>query len=86
MEVKSGRDYKIHSALTRFVNTPDYYIKKGYVLSNSGDIDRKDNIIYLPVYMTMFFNSAGSEATEIRILLLTKNFYYLLVKNLNNMN
>lgn len=35
LEVKSGKDYKRHSALTRFVSTPDYHINRGYVLSNN---------------------------------------------------
>ncbi len=33
----------------------DYKVKKGYVLSNERKIFEKDNIIYMPVYMIMFF-------------------------------
>ncbi|MDE6443855.1 MAG: DUF4143 domain-containing protein [Muribaculaceae bacterium] len=67
LEVKSGKDYRIHSALNRFVSTPDYNIGKGYVLSNSYKIEQKENIIYLPVYMVMFFNAAGPETEMIPI-------------------
>lgn len=56
LEVKSGKDYKIHSSLTKFVNTLDYHIPRGYVLSNSGEITMKDKIAYIPVYYAMFFN------------------------------
>lgn len=57
LEVKSGKDYKIHSALSRMVATPDYQIKRGYVLSNSGEIERKGEIIYIPIYYSMFFDN-----------------------------
>ena len=56
IEVKSGNDYSIHSALTKFMNNPGYHIKKGYVLSNNRAIEIKNNgIIYLPIYYVMFF-------------------------------
>lgn len=51
IEVKSGKDYKIHSALTYFMNTKDF--NKAYVLSDY-NISVENNIIYLPIYMTMF--------------------------------
>lgn len=56
IEVKSGKDYKVHSSLSRFVRTPDYHIKRGYVLSNSGEICMEEGIVYLPVYYAMYFN------------------------------
>lgn len=41
LEVKSGKNYKIHSALSRMAATMDYSIRRGYVLSNAGEIERK---------------------------------------------
>lgn len=67
IEVKSGRDYRIHAALTRFLSTPDYNIKKGYVLSNSGEVATRDGIRYVPVYMVMFFNCSGGSGEDIFI-------------------
>lgn len=67
LEVKSGRDYRIHSALSRFVATPDYHIERGVVLSNSGLVEERDHIVYMPVYMTMFFDADGVETDEILI-------------------
>lgn len=55
LEIKSGKDYTVHSAINRFLNNKDYNVKKGYVLSNERKIFEKDNIIYLPIYMIMFF-------------------------------
>ena len=34
LEVKSGKDYTVHSALNTFVQNEDYHIKKAFVLSN----------------------------------------------------
>lgn len=56
IEVKSGKNYKTHRSLTRFVSVEDYHIDKGYVLSNSGEIISDGKIIYLPIYYSMFFN------------------------------
>lgn len=55
IEVKSGKDYTVHSALNNFVNNNDYHIQKGYVVSNERTIRQKGKIIYLPIYYTMFF-------------------------------
>lgn len=55
IEVKSGKDYTVHSALNNFVNNEDYHIQKGYVVSNERTIRQKGKIIYLPIYYTMFF-------------------------------
>lgn len=54
IEVKSGKDYTVHSALNTFVKNEDYHIKKAYVLSNSGEIVKDGKVIYLPVYFSMF--------------------------------
>ena len=55
IEVKSGKDYNVHSALNRFLSNPDYHVKKGYVLSNERKIYEENNVIYMPVYFCMFF-------------------------------
>lgn len=55
IEVKSGKDYTVHSALNNFMNTPDYHIQKAVVLSNEREISVKNGIIYLPVYYCMFY-------------------------------
>ena len=63
IEVKSGRDYTIHSALSTFVSNEDYHIKKAYVVSNEREIKQRGKIIYIPIYYIMFFNK-GSENIE----------------------
>jgi len=59
IEVKSGKDYTVHSALNNFVRNEDYHIKKAYVVSNERTVSQKGKIIYIPIYYIMFFN-AGS--------------------------
>lgn len=54
VEVKSGKDYKIHVALTHFTETPDYHINKAIVLSNERQWQTKGMIVYMPVYFVMF--------------------------------
>jgi predicted AAA+ superfamily ATPase len=50
IEVKSGKDYKIHSAIERMTETEDYAIETGYVLSNEREIVERGKIVYMPVY------------------------------------
>ena len=54
IEVKSGKDYKIHSALNNFINNEDYRIQKAYVVSNERKIIQKGKITYIPIYFIMF--------------------------------
>ena len=55
VEVKSGKDYTVHSALNHFLSNEDYNIPKGYVLSNERNVTRKGKVTYLPIYYVMFF-------------------------------
>jgi hypothetical protein len=55
IEVKSGKDYTVHSALNNFVKNEDYHIKKALVLSNERTIKTDGKITYLPIYYVIFF-------------------------------
>ncbi len=57
IEVKSGKDYRIHSALDRFLSIPEYDIKRAYVLSNEQKVFTEKGITYIPIYYIMFFNN-----------------------------
>lgn len=67
IEVKSGKDYYIHSALSRFLSVRDYGVKIGVVLSNSSEITAKNGIVYIPVYMVMFLGNYNPEPSELLI-------------------
>ena len=54
IEVKSGKDYTIHSALNNFVKNEDYKIKKAFVMSNERIVKQNEKIIYIPIYYVMF--------------------------------
>ena len=58
IEVKSGKDYTVHSALNTFVKNDDYHVKKAFVLSNAREITMNGKITYLPIYDVMFFGTA----------------------------
>ena len=66
IEVKSGKDYTIHSALNNFVKNEDYHIQKAFVVSNERTVSTKGKIIYIPIYYIMFFQHGlkDSEAMQ----------------------
>lgn len=55
IEVKSGKNYNRHAALTNLLSVPDYHFKNPCVLAEA-NISVKNGILYLPVYMTMFMH------------------------------
>lgn len=57
LEVKSGKDYTAHSALTKFLQVPDYGINQAIVFSNEREVLTRNGITYLPVYYCMFFQN-----------------------------
>lgn len=57
LEIKSGKDYTEHSALTKFLETPEYGIERAIVFSNEREIFKKKGVTYLPIYYCMFFQS-----------------------------
>ena len=60
IEVKSGKDYTQHSALTNFLATPDYGISRAIVFSNERKVYKKKGVTYLPIYYCMFINDNNS--------------------------
>ncbi len=57
LEIKSGKNYTIHNAITRFINDDDYSVKKGYVFSNNRIVKTKGSIVYLPIYYVSFLRN-----------------------------
>ncbi len=64
IEVKSGKDYKIHSALDKFLSNKDYNIKKAYVFSNEPEVYTENNITYLPIYYVMFLKNESNDSDQ----------------------
>ena len=57
IEVKSGKDYMVHSALNNFVTHPEYKIENAVVLSNEREVKREGKVLYLPAYFVMFMQA-----------------------------
>ena len=58
VEVKSGKDYTVHSALDRFLNEKEYNINSGIVLGSEREVYTKDKVTYMPVYYVMCIEKA----------------------------
>ena len=56
LEIKSGKDYTEHSALTKFLEAPEYGIEKAIVFSNEREVYQKKGVTYLPIYYCMFLH------------------------------
>ena len=59
IEVKSGKDYKVHSALDKFLSNDEYNVRRAYVLSNEQKVSTENGITYIPVYYVMFFQNVS---------------------------
>ena len=57
IEVKSGKDYKRHNALSNVLSDANYQIDEAFVLNNE-NLERVGRITYLPIYMVMFMAAA----------------------------
>lgn len=57
IEVKSGKDYKRHNALSNVLDNNDYNIQRSIVFS-SGNMQQSGKVSYMPVYMIMYLKPA----------------------------
>lgn len=63
IEVKSGKDYTVHSALDKLLSVDEYGIKRAYVLSNEREVLTRNGITYIPIYYVMFFSNVSNVMT-----------------------
>ena len=64
IEVKSGKDYERHNALTNVLANDDYNIDFAYVLTND-NLRVEGKRIYMPMYMLMFIQKSPAPANQI---------------------
>ena len=57
IEVKSGKDYTVHSALSSMLSNEEYNIKQAIVFSNEREVTSKGKIVYMPIYYVMFLQA-----------------------------
>ncbi len=54
IEIKSGKNYKVHKALDNLLSIKEYRLDESIVFC-TGNIEKQDKIVYLPLYMIIFF-------------------------------
>lgn len=57
IEVKSGKDYTRHGALTKFLENSNYGIDRAIVFSNERKVFNKNGVSYMPIYYCMFLQN-----------------------------
>lgn len=58
IEIKSGKDYMKHAALSTVMANKDYAIPTAYVFQND-NVSINGKIVYFPIYMLMFVEHGG---------------------------
>lgn len=66
IEVKSGKSYQRHSALSNVMEISNYSIEEAFVLSNY-NVEVKGNLIYYPIYMLMFIKDDAIKMPKVEI-------------------
>lgn len=64
IEVKSGKDYQRHNALTNVLADQNYDIEFAYILTDD-NVQVEGKQIYIPIYMLMFIQKAPSPQKQI---------------------
>lgn len=62
LEIKSGKEYKKHSALNNVLQNEEYQIEQAYIFSE-GNVEVSGKKIYMPVYMTVFLENTPLSRT-----------------------
>ena len=65
IEVKSGKDYTLHSALNKMLSVSDYNVLSGLVVSNERQVKKEGKVIYMPIYYIMFINATGADNQDV---------------------
>ena len=66
IEVKSGKDYETHHALSNIMDCEEYELQKAIVFNNE-NLHTKNKIIYSPIYMIMFLERKNEAPTFYKI-------------------
>lgn len=66
IEVKSGKDFERHRALSNIMDNDEYSIPKAFVFCQD-NVQTKPRLVYLPIYMLIFFQHDSNEDLTFRI-------------------
>ena len=64
LEVKSGKNYKRHSALAQLMANEAFHYREGIVLCND-NVEVENRIVYLPIYMIDFIQNAKNDGQKL---------------------
>ena len=64
IEVKSGKDYTVHSALNNLLKNPEYNVLAATVISNERRVYQDGKVTYMPVYFVMFMDADTPQIDE----------------------
>lgn len=66
IEVKSGKDYETHRALSNIMDCEEYDLPQAVVFNND-NLRTVDKVIYAPVYMVMFLEKNNTAPTYYKV-------------------
>lgn len=66
IEVKSGKDYETHRALSNIMDCEEYDLPEAVVFNND-NLHVADNIVYAPIYMAMFLEKNNVAPTFYKV-------------------
>ena len=66
IEVKSGKDYDRHRALSNIMDNEEYAVPQALVFCQE-NTQIKDRLVYLPIYMTMFLQHENNDELTYQI-------------------
>lgn len=66
IEVKSGKDYETHRALSNIMDCNEYDLSEAVVFNND-NLRVASKIIYAPVYMAMFLEKNNTAPTRYKV-------------------
>ena len=66
IEVKSGKDYQRHNALSNVMANEDYAMRQAYVFSNE-NLNQEGKVLYVPIYMVAFMEKEVSVDITYRV-------------------
>ena len=64
IEVKSGKDYTVHSALNKLLKNSEYNVHAATVISNERNVQQVGKVTYMPVYFVMFMEADTPNTDE----------------------
>lgn len=66
IEVKSGKDYEIHRALSNIMDCSEYNLQEAVILNND-NLRVEGKLVYAPVYMVMFLERKNDAPTFYKV-------------------